>query len=177
MHRDNSQNASSHQSCSGDEQFRQVCADSSERRQHIVPKLGIVSPSAEHHRTADNERCKRQRYQEDSKAKVRASAEPINNTAGGFRGLIRRRLNIPHEERGHEQRGRKDQEQLQDDKGMLYSFHGYSVIQSDILVKTLIQCVVARRLVYEVSDWSQPAMTSDRSPELNGWPPLDAPSR
>jgi hypothetical protein len=176
VHRDNSQNTSSHQSCSGDEQFRQVCADGSKRRQHIVPKLAIARPTADHRSAADDERCKRHRYEEDSKAKVRAGAEPFNYAPGGFRGLIRRRLNIPREERGHEQRGRKHQEQLQDGKGMLYSFHEYSVMQSDIRVKPLTLCNVARRPADEDSDGHQPAVTSDRSPELNRWFPFVAPS-
>ena len=70
---DDRQDASSHQSCPGDEHCRQVCADSGDRLQRGLPKLGIAAPVAQHSGAADDKRSKRQRNEEDIEAKERAS--------------------------------------------------------------------------------------------------------
>jgi hypothetical protein len=50
--------------------------------------------------------------------------------------FIRRGLNVPHEERGHEQRGGQDKQQLDDGDGALNPFHIYFVMQSTFHVKS-----------------------------------------
>lgn len=66
---------------------------------------------------------------------MRASAEPLDHAPGGVRRFILRRLKVPHEERGHEQRGREDEEQLRGGDGALDRVHKYFVMQSTCQVK------------------------------------------
>ena len=59
---------------------------------------------------------------------MRASAVPIDDTDGGLRRLILRRLNVAQEERKHEQGGWEDEEDFEGRDVAANGVHGYFVI-------------------------------------------------
>jgi len=59
---------------------------------------------------------------------MRASAVPIDDTDGGLRRFILRRLNVAQEERKHEQGGREDEEDFEGRDVAANGVHGYFVI-------------------------------------------------
>src|SRR6185312_2292911 len=132
---DDRQDAPRHQSRPGDEQRRQMCAGGGERLQSGLPKLLIATPAPQHRSASDDERRQRQRDEEDVEAQERPGTEPVDQAPGALGGFIGRRLKIPHEERGHEQRGWEDEEELRSGEGALDGVHGYFVMQSSWRVK------------------------------------------
>jgi len=78
------------------------------------PEFGINAPPTNHRGKTDQEGQERERYEADTKADVRAGAEPVHNPPSGLGGLVRCWLDVAHEKGCHEQRSRKNQQQLDD---------------------------------------------------------------
>jgi len=71
---------------------------------------------------------------------MRASAVPIDDTDGGLRRFILRRLNVAQEERKHEQGGWEDEQEFEGGDVAANRVHVYFVMQSTSPCQARIFC-------------------------------------
>ncbi len=119
MQSDDRQDAASGNRGSGNHQGRYMCAYQRERLPGCLPQLNVTAPPVQERGKAGDQDAQWQGDQEHPESQPRLPRIPSDDLLGGVRRLVLLRLHVAHEECGHEQDCRENEQQLGGSDGVL----------------------------------------------------------